>query len=810
VTGGVLVEATEQTTRSCEATVIIPTRNESDNVDALLARLDAALQGIDAEVLFVDDSDDDTPARIRAAGATARHPVRLLHRLPGERAGGLGSAVLQGIAHSEATWVVVMDGDLQHPPEVVPELLMSGWYKGADVVVASRYTGAGDASGLSSAGRNWVSRGSTMLARASFPRRLHACTDPMSGFFAVRRASLDLGRLRPNGFKILLEILARSGRLRVVEHPFTFAARHAGDSKASWREGIIYLRRLAALRAVTLLPGGSSTLVRATAFAAVGASGIVVNSVALWALVRVLNLPLAVAAILATQFSTAWNFALIDGGIYRGAKARGFATRFIGFAAINNALLLVRIPLLALLVDRAHIHFLIANILTLLAVFVGRFVLSDRVLFTREEPMTLLSGRRTPLPREDRAPAGDSRQRIGPVDLVVDLTSAPIPPVSRLRSAPLHHYSVHDIVTISSAVRLPELEYFRLKDGPLPGRADIEIVRGRIGSSHLRARSRVTQYANNPAVCYQEHLGRIGCDFLVDMSDGVKITVGPLLASSPHVLYTNVVEALLRFLLVSRGYVLLHSACLDFNGRGVLLSALTDTGKTGTVLRLLREHGGRFLSDDMTVLDASGRAHCYPKPLTISQHTLRAVNAGDLTRQEWRRLRVQSRIHSKEGRNVGARLGAINLPIMSLNATTQYIVPPPKYVVQRLVPCENSTTVEVDSLFIIERNESRVEDVAADQLIDELIANTDDAYGFPPFRYFAPALVIDGLGYDELRARERALLASAMASIRARRLASPNFGWAEQIHRLLQESADAADESIEEVVDVRRAPTASD
>ena len=91
-------------------------------------------------------------------------------------------------------------------------------------------------------------------------------------------------------------------------------------------------------------------------------------------------------------------------------------------------------------------------------------------------------------------------------------------------------------------------------------------------------------------------------------------------------MYTNILEPLLRFVMVSRGRMLLHSACVELGGTGVMLSALTDTGKTGTVLRLLREHGGRFLSDDMTVIDADGNASWFPKPLTISAHTLRAVS----------------------------------------------------------------------------------------------------------------------------------------------------------------------------------------
>jgi hypothetical protein len=226
---------------------------------------------------------------------------------------------------------------------------------------------------------------------------------------------------------------------------------------------------------------------------------------------------------------------------------------------------------------------------------------------------------------------------------------------------------------------------------------------------------------------------------------------------------------------------------MNLDGRGVMMSALTDTGKTGTVLRLLRENPSQFLSDDMTIFDSSGTAFCYPKPLTISQHTLRAVNAGDLTAKEWRRLRIQSRLHSKEGRGIGTRLGEMNLPIMTLNALTQYVVPPPKYDVERLVACERSTSVKVEQLFVIERNAYQLTEIDPAELLDELIANTDDAYGFPPFRYFAPALVVGGDAYEELRAKERAILADAMTGVRARRLATPDFTWADHIPHLVRE-----------------------
>jgi hypothetical protein len=344
------------------------------------------------------------------------------------------------------------------------------------------------------------------------------------------------------------------------------------------------------------------------------------------------------------------------------------------------------------------------------------------------------------------------------------------------------HYDVHGLLTIGSVAPLPELEFFRC----LPvARPDLVIEEGWFGEGRLRSRPVVTQYGQLPIVTYEEHLGRRGSNFLVDMTDGVRVVAGPLLIHSPHVLYTNVVEALLRFIFVTRGHMLLHSACLDLDGRGVMLSALTDTGKTGTVLRLLRERGGRFLSDDMTIINADGDALCFPKPLTISQHTLRAVDANVLSAAEWRWLRIQSRVHSKEGRGIGVRLGTMNVPIMSLNAVTQRVVPPPKYHAERLVACEGVRNVHIEALFVIERDAVRLENLDPDGLLDELIANTDDAYGFPPFRYFAPALVIDGCGYEELRAKERAILAQAMRNVTARRLATPDFSWAERIPELL-------------------------
>jgi dolichol-phosphate mannosyltransferase len=199
-------------------------------------------------VLFVDDSDDDTPHVIQAARERGLGSLdtRLLHRSGARRTGGLGGAVLAGLERADTQWVCVMDGDLQHPPEVVPRLLDAAHAAHADLVVASRYVAGGRNEGLGAV-RTAVSWGSTVLAKAMFPHRLRGIRDPMSGFFLFRRDSLT-ATMTPRGFKILLEIAVRHPNLVRCEVPFVFLERVSGSSKGTIREGFRYLRLLAEMR----------------------------------------------------------------------------------------------------------------------------------------------------------------------------------------------------------------------------------------------------------------------------------------------------------------------------------------------------------------------------------------------------------------------------------------------------------------------------------------------------------------------------------------------------------------------------------
>lgn len=382
--------APESSTRRpwAEVTVIVPTRNESDNIAPLTARLGKALAGHEAAVLFVDDSDDDTPDRVRDVGADSSIPVRLLHRQGAERTGGLGGAVLAGLRQVQSPWVVVMDGDLQHPPELVPALVEAGNRAGADVVVASRHVEGGSDDGLASGARVLVSSLSTWLSKAMFPSRLRGVSDPMSGFFAIRPGAIDLTVMKPPGFKVLLELLVRSPGLRKAEVPFVFGDRQFGESKASFREGMRFGFQLCMLslsrvgRRLRPSPAG----LRAAGFAGVGATGIVVNLGITWLLADPATLAFnyIVAAVLATQVSSSWNFLLTDGIVYRGARRYTKTIRWLGFMAMSNVVLVLRVPVLALLVTVLGMHYLVATAITLSLGFLLRFKSQERLTLTEE------------------------------------------------------------------------------------------------------------------------------------------------------------------------------------------------------------------------------------------------------------------------------------------------------------------------------------------------------------------------------------------------------------------------------------------
>ncbi|WP_129338033.1 glycosyltransferase [Cellulomonas endophytica] len=356
-------------------TIVVPTFNEAGNVEELVRQVAEATAGLEAELVFVDDSTDGTPQVIETVAArTTALPVALLHReVP---VGGLGGAVLEGVARARHDLVLVMDGDLQHPPAMIPVLVRTAAESGADLVVASRYTGTGDAGGLANGVRRMVSKGSTIVTRAMFPSRLAQCTDPMTGFFVLRRSTVETASLQPRGFKILLEIIARQRRkLRIVEEPFVFGERFAGESKATFRQGVDFLRQLVALR-----------FGKMSGFALIGAFGAVLN-IGLVAVLTAEHMGYLAASVLASALTIVTNFLLAERFVFRDliAQARPRGQRFLASVSFNGIEAAVRVYATYLLVDRAGWNVVLTTAVTLAVAFLVRFSYHSLFVYAARE-----------------------------------------------------------------------------------------------------------------------------------------------------------------------------------------------------------------------------------------------------------------------------------------------------------------------------------------------------------------------------------------------------------------------------------------
>jgi len=498
-------------------------------------------------------------------------------------------------------------------------------------------------------------------------------------------------------------------------------------------------------------------------FLLVGASGLIVNQILFVALTELIGVYYLASALLATLGSTTWNFLLADRWAYGDRRTTMSGTRRYGtFLAINLALLAVRGPILFGLTEVVGLGYAWSNLVSLIALTVLRLAIADLWIW-RAAP-----------------PTGDASE----IDSTGTSSADAAGIATAGRRAPRYRYNVAGILSIHSDVVLRELAYFRTEMASEP---DVRIT---IGMVQPRPTKRIRFEERGPELVYREHLGPIAANFSVRMGEPVEITVSPILAVSPHVVYTNIVEAMLRFLLVSRGYVLLHSAALADARGATLMSAQTDTGKTSTVITLVRRHGYRFLSDDMTIIDAAaGEAISYPKPMTLSFHTMGVAKDGRLTVGDRAALSIQSRLHSKSGREVGRSLGERNIPIMTMNSVVQAVVPPPKHRIDALFDCEVGGRAPIRNVVLMERGENQLETVPLDEAVRRLIENTDDAYGFPPFATFAPRIRIGDDDYEALRRKEVELLTQAVSGAKRWHLQVPGHEWADVLPSIIDGTA---------------------
>jgi dolichol-phosphate mannosyltransferase len=384
-TGGLRTEGE----RNILLTLVVPTRNEAENVPRLVRELRQSLSDLDYRVVFVDDSTDGTPEVIRGL-AEEDGRVLLVRREGSERDGGLSTAVTTGmdLFSGASEYTCVMDADLQHPPEKVREMLEIARSSDADVVVASRYAPGGSYAGLSGRLRRAVSVGSKYLAQVVF-KEARKTSDPMTGFFLIKNEAISGIQFRPTGFKVLLEILVCAPELKVVEAPFDFQARHAGVSKATMRQGFEYLTHILSL--FWYVPSAG----RFWKFALVGASGVLVNMVTLIVLAEYFDAHKVIAWMFAVGISILTNFLLNNAFTWRDIRhssrihfflrgALAYPVAVMGIGA-NFA---VWYPLVKYVTDDFP-YYALFNLLGIVAGTSVNFILSSRLVFRPSTPRNL-------------------------------------------------------------------------------------------------------------------------------------------------------------------------------------------------------------------------------------------------------------------------------------------------------------------------------------------------------------------------------------------------------------------------------------
>ncbi len=277
--------------------IVIPTYNEKDNIRPLAEGIAGALDGQDYEVVIVDDNSHDGTAEL-ALLLSERYNIKVIKRI-GKR--GLASAIVDGIAEAKGDVIAVMDADLQHPPEVLTQMVKE-IDNGAELVVASRYVTGGSSEGWGLT-RKVISKGATLLAHLFLPQT-RCVKDPMSGFFAFRRYIISGKDLKPVGYKILLEILVLGKYQKVAEVPYSFKLRSHGKSKLGLRQEVDYLRHIFDLMR------RSGELDRFIKFCLVGLSGVGVNLGLTWALTEFIGLHYVVSNAIGIETSIISNFLL--------------------------------------------------------------------------------------------------------------------------------------------------------------------------------------------------------------------------------------------------------------------------------------------------------------------------------------------------------------------------------------------------------------------------------------------------------------------------------------------------------------------
>jgi dolichol-phosphate mannosyltransferase len=360
--------------------VIVPTYNERENLDELMKRVTDACRGagIEVELVIVDDNSPDGTGE-RAEALANEYPVKVIHRT-GKL--GLSSAVLEGVRAARSDLIVVMDADLSHPPEKIPELVRKIESGEAEIVIGSRHVEGGCI-------ENWplrrkvVSKGAALLARG-----LTKVKDPMSGFFALKRSVIDGVSLDPVGYKIGLEILVKGKYSKVCEVPITFANRKAGKSKLGGSVMLRYIDHVS-----MLYEHRRYWLGKYLKFALIGGIGALINLAIFWVAHELFSVTpfwaIAIAFVVADTNNYIWNrlWTFRSKGQMKFQYPQFLTISVIGLA-LNELLFDVIVydlfPALEITVDEASLLLVVVQASCILIVSVFNFLANSAWTFRKD------------------------------------------------------------------------------------------------------------------------------------------------------------------------------------------------------------------------------------------------------------------------------------------------------------------------------------------------------------------------------------------------------------------------------------------
>jgi dolichol-phosphate mannosyltransferase len=367
-------------------TVIIPTYNEKANIRNIVMAVDAVFheRSLHGQILVVDDNSSDGTISIVNELKRTKENVEILIR---DKDHGLSQSVADGFSHASSDVFIVIDADFSHPPVLIPRMY-DEIRKGNDIVIGSRYMEGGGIKKWPMK-RRIISIGATFLGRLLFPD----ITDPVSGFFAVKKQVVKNAPLKPRGYKILLEVLGKGTWETAREIPFEFVDREIGASKLKIKTIIEYAQQIVDIAVYSLsnhTSAGWKEWENVIKFGIVGFSGIIVNEGILIYLKECTGFSIPAASVFAIEISILNNFLWNDVWTFRSGKEHSLSSRWqrlASFQGVSVGGAIINFAVLNILALMLGIDYRISNIAGILIAFVWNFLINRNLTWKKARQM---------------------------------------------------------------------------------------------------------------------------------------------------------------------------------------------------------------------------------------------------------------------------------------------------------------------------------------------------------------------------------------------------------------------------------------